>query len=272
VGREVLEGRDFDAGDDATAAPVLIVNRTLATKLWNERPALGRQIRLVAAEDPYTVVGVVADGRYAGLGSPAQPTLYMAHAQSGRSIVAMSLATSATVLVRLAPTAGSHVVRDVRAAVAHVDPTVPVSSIQPLPELIEGHFAIERQMSWVLVAVASALLLFCLLGIYGGLSHVLMHQRGELAIRSALGADGRRLLLRLANPTGRAMVLGVLAGLWLVPATGALLQGLLFGVAADSPGSWLAAVAVLLLAVVLAGAGPARRALTLEPAAVLRET
>lgn len=275
VGRQTLEGRDFEPGDDEASAPVVIVNRTLADRLWGDRSALGRQVRLVAAEDPYTVVGVVADGRYAGLSGPAEPTLYMAHAQSARSLVATSLATSATVLVRLRGPAGrgasKRLTGDIRAAVAQVDPAVPVVSIQPLRELIEGHFAVERQVSAILVAVAGALLLFSLLGVYGGLTHSFVRQRRPLAVRAALGAGRRHLLAGLAADTGRSLALGLLAGAWLVPPTSALLRGLLFGVSMDSSGSWLAAVAILLTAVALAGLDPARQALSLEVTTLLRE-
>lgn len=271
VGRALLEGRDFSPFDDAAASPVLIVNRTLAERLWGERTALGRQIRLVAAQDPYTVVGVVEDGLYAGLRDTAQPTLYMAHAQSGRSMIATSLATSATVLVRLGGAPSSRLLRDVRAAVAAVDPAVPVLWIRPLRQLINDHFAIERQIASILVAVASALLLFCLLGVYGGLAHSFVHQRGELAVRTALGARRRHLMARLAAPTGRSLLLGLLAGVLLVAPTSALLDRLVFGIEAGSPASWLAAAGVLLGAVVLAGVDPVRGVLTLETAAMLRE-
>ena len=186
-------------------------------------------------------------------------------------MIARSLATSATVLVRLRGKSSPALLRDVRAAVAAVDPAVPVLWIRPLQDVIEDHYAIERQVASILVAVASALLLFCLLGIYGGLAHSFVHQRGELAVRTALGATRCHLMSRLAAPTGRSLLLGLLAGVWLVAPTSALLDRLLFGVEAGSPTSWLAAAGVLLGAVLLAGVDPVRGVLTLETAAMLRD-
>ncbi|MDA8018056.1 MAG: ABC transporter permease [Thermoanaerobaculia bacterium] len=271
IGRPVLEGRDFALSDDASAPPVLIINRSLATRLWSDRSALGRQMSLVMAEEPHTVVGVVEDGRYATLGEESKPTLYMAHAQSSYSMIAASLATSATVLVRSELPASPRLMRDVRASVARVDPKVPVLSIRPLRSLLEEHFALEQQIRSILVAVAAALLLFCLVGIYGGLSHSFVRQRGELAVRTALGASRRHLLTRLAGPSCRSSILGVLAGVWLVAPASKLLEGLLFGVGTGSPTSWLAAGGVLLGAILLAGFEPVREAMRLETAALLRD-
>src|SRR5581483_3575137 len=64
LGIRLLAGRDFDARDVAGAPRVVIVNQTLARRLWPQQSAVGRRMKIADEQVPYTVVAVAPDLKY----------------------------------------------------------------------------------------------------------------------------------------------------------------------------------------------------------------
>ena len=123
----------------------------------------------------------------------------------------------------------------------------------------------------VIGASASIALLLSILGLFGALSEAARQRRRELAVRIALGAQRWRIVYLFLREGSRLAFAGVLLGML---ASLALLRLLARITAANSLPAvwvWLIAPAVLALAVVIASVLPARRALLVNPATILRD-
>jgi putative ABC transport system permease protein len=159
----------------------------------------------------------------------------------------------------------------IRAALAEVDPAMPLASVETMENLIERSVG-QRRLAVVLLSIFAVLgLTLAATGIYGVMSYDVAQRVQELGVRMALGA-GRRDVLGMvlahgARLAGIGVVLGVVASLALTRA----IQSLLFGVRATDVRTF-AAVAVLLAGVgLLATLVPALRAVRLDPVRALRQ-
>jgi putative ABC transport system permease protein len=275
IGATMRAGRGPTAADAAGAPPVVVVNEDLVRRYWpGARPAdvLGRRIKLGDAADqtePWlTVVGVAADVKHAGLASETRPELYVPFAQypewalrvagRGMAFVVRSAADPATV------------VRGVRQEVAALDPTLPLSNVRPLDELVADSVAEPRFRTVLLAAFALLAVALAAVGVYGVISYAVAQRTRELGVRMALGA-GRGQLLRLVLGEGLGLAAwGVAAGVLAALAATRAMRGLLYATSPTDPLTF-AAVSLLVLAVAAAAAYlPARRAARVDPMVALR--
>jgi len=160
----------------------------------------------------------------------------------------------------------------VRGLVRELDPDVPVYGVQTMEQVINDSRAtfMRRYPAYLIAVFACVALLLSVVGIYGVISYTVTQRTRELAIRLALGAQGRDVL-RLVMRHGLLLALaGVGLGLAASLALTRLMSGLLFGVSAADP-SVYGAVALLLVSVaLLACVVPARRATKVDPTVALR--
>jgi putative ABC transport system permease protein len=263
----LLRGRRFSAGDGAEAPPVALVNETLARVLWPDEDPLGRRIGtgLDGEAALATVVGVVGDTPQTAPRIPARPEMYRPLTQETRySASTMSL----VIRTADAPLAA---VPAVRSAIWDIDPTLPITKVQPLTDLALLSMARERVTGGLLALFGGIALFLAALGLYGVLSCLVSERLREFAVRVALGASPgqvTRLVLR------RAMALvaaGAGFGLLGALALSGTLSGLLFEVAPNDPMTHAAVVATLLTVGALAAWLPARRATRVDPILSLKE-
>lgn len=264
LGVRVADGRAFDDSDTPDGARVIMVNETLALRLWPGRRAVGQRLVVdysTAGTYPYDVVGVVGDTRFKGPRSDPQPEIFFPHAQRPYLIL--------NVLVRSErdPRALMPVVRD---ALREVDSQKPAQGLYALEDLLGSTYARDRQAMVTLAVFAGTAIFLAVLGVYGALSQRVRERAREIGIRVAMGADTRRLVGWVAWAGLRLVGLGVVAGLvtsWLLAGT---IEGLLFGVAATD--AWAIAGSVLLVAIVglVATLVPSWRATRIDPVVVLR--
>ena len=263
MGISVASGQDFQSADNADAAPVVIVNQTLADRYWPGTSPVGRTLLVGNPDDPVTttVVAVVADVRHEGLaGGSARPQLYRPALQSTFRRHFFVLSTDGE------PAA---LVSSVRQAMQRLDPNLPVG-IRPMQAVVA-----ENQLQWSIGSVflgifGAGALLLATLGIYGLISFSVAQRQKEIGVRIALGASQgeiRRVVvgdgLKL---TGIGLGVGLLAALGLAQ----LVTAMLFGVSAFDPVT-LAGVLLLFLGVsALASFVPAARASRTDPVAALR--
>jgi ABC-type antimicrobial peptide transport system permease subunit len=160
--------------------------------------------------------------------------------------------------------------RTVEREVAALLPDVPVSDVRTLEEVVGRSLARERFAALLVSLFTVLALLLAAVGVYGLLAYAVERRRREIGIRRVLGAGARPIL---RDTVGRALAViaaGAGAGLVAAALAGRLLQGLLFGVAAHDPLTFVAAPLALLVAGLAAATFPARRALRLDPARELR--
>ena len=262
MGIRIAAGRDFRDSDAADAAPVVMVNETLARQQWPGGDALGKRVRLGRDGAAWmTVTGVVADIRHLGPAMPPRPEIYQPLAQRPFSFMAFVVRTEHDPRP-LAPV--------LRAAVARLDPAQPIARVSTMSQHIARSLARPHFMSTLIAAFGLLALTLSIVGIYGVMSYAVSQRTREIAIRTALGArPGDVLLLVLAKAVWLSAI-GVGAGLALSAMLTRVLAGQLFGVTTTDPLTYISVVALLTAAAMLACAIPAARAARIDGAGALR--
>ena len=208
------------------------------------------------------IVGVVRDAKYADVKEPPPPLYFTPYAQD-TTIGRLQF------YVRTAQDPAA-VLRAVSAAVARVDPTLPVEGLKTLPEQVrEGAFA-DRMVGTLAGAFAAIATLLAGVGLYGVLAYTVGQRTREIGVRIALGARSRVIQQMILRETAIIVVAGLTLGVPLALAAGRLLRAQLFDLSPYDPATTVAATAGVLAATILAGYIPARRASRVDAMVALR--
>ncbi|MGC2300674.1 MAG: FtsX-like permease family protein, partial [Acidobacteriaceae bacterium] len=257
----MIAGRFFSASDWGRNEAV--ITESTAKTLWQGRNPLGQQFRRGAAtgEDPFTVVGVVADARTVTLAKPDPMMIYVPYWFRSDPIGGLVVRTHQD---------PATMAESIRKAIWSVDAGVPVMEMRTLGGVVGDSVANRRfEMDLLLLFAASALLLAGL-GVYGVVTYSVVQRQREIGLRLALGAQ-RANIYRLILREGLVPVLaGAVAGIAIAFGFARVVGSLLFEVSPYDPG--IVAGAMCVLAVVGTGACllPARRAASVEPMEALR--
>ena len=271
MGIPLLEGRGIERTDAGDAPRVAVITESLARRHWPGESPLRHLIR-IGEEDGWQeeesgepivweIVGVVGHVRHDGLDRDPRPEVFIPLDQYSMGSMSFVASTDGDPAALLDP---------MQEEVWALDPMQTVYRAATLDELISKSVAARRFNLWLLVTFAVLALVLAAVGIYGVVSYSTRARTHEFGIRMALGADQSEVLREAMGRGLRLTVLGV--GLGLAGSLGLtrLLQGLLFGVSARDPITFLV-VGVLLVAVALAATYlPARRATLVDPAVALR--
>jgi putative ABC transport system permease protein len=260
----VLRGRAFTANDAAGSEPVVVVNRTLADRLFPDEDPIGRRLRVINPEyssDWRTIVGVVGDVQYRALEEDVQPTIYTPFAQT----------PFLWLYVMVRPTANPDaLMASLRSVVRSVDPALTAAGIRQMEDVIASSTAAPRFNMLLVSGFALLALVLSAVGIYGVIAYSVAQRTHEIGVRMALGAataDVVRLVLR--EGLGMALA-GILIGLGGAAMLTQLMQTMLFGVDARDPFTFGSGAAILFAVALLACYVPARRALRVDPMTALR--
>jgi putative ABC transport system permease protein len=260
----VLSGRAFRPTDTATSQPVVLINRTLASRVFAGSDPVGRRIRVVNPEyssDWRTIVGVVGDVQFRRLDRDMDPTIYTPFSQTPFMW--------AYVMVR---TTGdpSALTRSIKGIARSVDPNVIASGVRPMIEVVSGTVA-EPRLSMLLVSGFALLaLILASVGIYGVIAYSVSQRTHELGLRMALGA-GRAGVLAMIIREGLAMAtLGIIAGLGAAALATRLMNDLLVGITPRDPLTFGGGALLLMIIAAAASYLPARRATRVDPMVALR--
>ncbi|HJR59940.1 MAG TPA: ABC transporter permease [Vicinamibacterales bacterium] len=261
LGLELLEGRRLDERDLVEdAVRWVVVDRAWARRFFPNGSAVGKRFREGGCTscEWTTVVGVVSEVKYAGLDQPDQGTVYTPLGSGTRNV-----------LLRTA-TEPTSVIPALRRIVRELDPTLPVSSIATIDELVAQSLQTPRSLSVLVASLAAIALALSMIGIYGVMSYYVQQHLRDIGIRVALGGRPGDVL-RLVLQQGMVVVAsGIVVGLLAAFFVTRLMSSLLFGVGATDPVAFAGAGAFLLGVALMACFLPARRAMGLEPAVVLR--
>jgi putative ABC transport system permease protein len=267
MGVPLVEGRTFTARDSAEGTPVIIVSQTFAREVFPGQSAIGKQIGFYAsrpgAAPPPTreIVGVVGDVRQDGVSRQPIAHMYTPYAQTAWGFTSFFLRVGGD------PAAVSGMLQR---AVSRVDPMRPVRDVKSTADIVSESLARQRAMTWMLGALAAIALVLATVGLYGVSATAATARSRELAIRAAIGAEPpalMRLMLTHGVVTG---LIGVAIGAVVSLAATTGLGALLYETAPRDPAIFAATAALLLTTAMLATYLPARRALKMNPAEVLR--
>jgi predicted lysophospholipase L1 biosynthesis ABC-type transport system permease subunit len=270
LGIPLVQGRDLQIGDRADGGKVVLLNETAARTIWPTESAVGKRLQPLFAPADWgvaTVVGVYADVRGGGLTQEPAPQITLPLSQMPGWIGFIRTGS----LVVYASAGTESIVTAARAAVHEIDPNVPVEFPTTLVDVVRASTARERFVAALLQTFAALALVIAGVGVFGVVSFTVARQSRELAIRNALGADRRELLLRVLKSTAAMAGIGVGAGTIIVLIASPGLAGFLHGVA---PRDTLVLVSVplaLLATALLSSLSPALRASRVSPAAVLQD-
>jgi putative ABC transport system permease protein len=259
---QVLRGRALAASDHAEAPAVGVISRALAERMWPTTDPVGRTIQLFGQGGPvFTVVGVVDDIHPERLDAPTRPTIYRPFAQWPNGSMYMMVRT-ATPVERLAT--------PLRSAIWEIDPSVPVSQMRSMDEVVRTSLADARFTSFLIAGFAGLALLLALMGVYGVISHALARRTRELGIRMALGAR-REDVFRLVMGEGvRLTIMGVALGVLAAFAATRVVSSRLYQVS-TTDGATFAAGALFIAVAALVSCGlPAWRATRVDPALAVK--
>ncbi len=263
MGMTLKKGRDFTQQDTMTGAtPVMMINETLARRLWPGQDPIGKAIVGDCVTGDRQVVGVVGDVRHVALEETSGSEMYMPIRQCqdwGSVDVVVRSTLPLPVLAER-----------VEGAIRPLIPTLPKGSMRPLTRLVDHAISPRRFIVMVLTGFAAFALVLVSLGIYGVVSYSVTRRTQEIGIRMALGAQGARVRRQIVMETlGRGAV-GLVIGTVAAAIAAHAISGLLFGVTYGDPYTFLAAAVVMLGVAGLAGYLPARRASRIDPMVALR--
>jgi putative ABC transport system permease protein len=256
------EGRTFTDQDNAESVKVVIVNETMARRLWPGESPIGRRFSLWRDEKfSREVVGVVGDTKMS-LDKEAGQQMYIPYAQDANwGSLSLVVRTSGE------PTAAAASVRE---AIRSIDKGVATYNLKTLNDVISTSAAPRRLPMLLLTAFAAVAMLLAMLGIYGITSYYVTQRTHEIGVRMALGAqiaDVLKLVLRRAMLLA---VIGVVLGLAGAALITRYLTSLLFGVQPFDVMTFAGVALVLIAVALIAAVIPARRATKVDPLHALR--
>ncbi len=264
-GIALLEGRFFDRSDLDRADGPVILNETAARRLWPEGGAVGRRVNLDFRTPVWReVVGVVADVKGRGLDRDARLQSYTTLAPGPfDGVAAMDLTIRSSL--------DTDEVREaVTAALAAIDPGIPVGRVRSMDEQVAATMVSERTLSLLLSTFGSLALVLGAIGVYGVVAQNVENRRREIGLRMAMGAPPARVLGRVLRQGAVLGMFGVAAGLvgtlWL----SGLLESYLFGVDRTDVRTLGLVSAIVLAATLLASVRPAVQAASVDPLASLQ--
>lgn len=260
IGTPLLAGREFLPQERADTPWVVIVNQAFVKKYLPSGKPVGQRLRLGSTLNA-DIIGVVGDIRQSAIDEPGTPTIYLDEMQNGRVRVNLAIRTAGPPLA---------MTRRIEDAIWSIDRDQTITSVFTFDDIMSDAVARPRLLT-VLLALFGALgLLLGSLGIYGVLAYLVSQRQREIGVRMALGAQ-RRDVLRLVVGRGLGLaVAGVVIGLIGAVALTRFMQGVLYGVQATDPLTFVAVAVGLLGIAVLASWLPARRAASVDPAVAIR--
>ncbi|HEX4809066.1 MAG TPA: ABC transporter permease [Bryobacteraceae bacterium] len=258
----ILEGRNVSDRDDEKAPQVALINKYFAQTLFPHESPIGKRFKGGPGDSGWTtIVGVVADMKTNSLDDKPEFDIFLNYPQYGMSVTGVVLRSSA---------AGGNAGVLLRSVLRGLDPQVPLSSIKPLTEYIEGSMGTRRFVLGLLAAFSGIALALAAIGLYAVLAFSVEQRRPEIGIRVALGAASGKVLWIVVQEclvvAASGAALGILGALWSTE----FLQSMLYGVRPGDTSAYAFGAGLMIVTATLAAIVPGIRALRIDPVSALR--
>jgi len=241
---------------------VAIINETMAKRYWPGVDAIGKRLRLGAANaPPREVVAIVKDGKWRYIGERPRAVVYRPISQSWSPLSSFVVRTAGQ------PNA---VLVDVRREVQRLDPNLPVQVLRTLPEHVSEALWPARLGAGLLAMFGLLALTLAAVGLSGLIAYLVSQRTREIGIRLALGAQAGDVLKLVIWQGLKLTLSGLVIGLLGALALTRLMENLLYGLSTTDPLTFLAITSLLFAVALLACYIPARRATKVDPLVALR--
>lgn len=272
TGVRFLSGRLFSEQDIHGALRVAIANEAMVKKYWPNESAIGKTFRtgplspaptvLTSPGDTtFTVIGVAADAKNAGLDQPAFPGAYVPYTIVGTPYRALA--------VRMSGDAGA-TVSSVRDAIASIDRKQPVTDVRSLEDIVYSQTAQPRFATFLLGIFAATGLVLAATGIFSVTAYAVSRRTHEIGIRMALGAQRRDVLNAVMGRAFGLALAGIAAGLSGSIFLTKFLASQLYAISPRDPLSLAVVAGTLTITALLACYVPAMKATSVNPYIALR--
>jgi putative ABC transport system permease protein len=262
MGIPVLRGRPFDERDKAGAPRVVIINQTMADRLFKGQDPIGKRIHITMAGEIFReIIGVVGDVKQSGLDKDTLSQTYEPFQQAPSPF--------ANLIVR-SDRDPSNLAGAIRSEVLALDREQPVARVQTLEQMVASSVAQQRFAMILMGSFALVAFVLAAVGLYGVMSYSVAQRTHEIGIRMALGAKQSDVLRMVVGQGAVLAVTGVAMGLCAAFAVTRLMASLLFEVTATDPLTFAVIAALLGGVALLASFIPARRATKVDPMVALR--
>jgi macrolide transport system ATP-binding/permease protein len=261
----ILAGREIEERDHAGSPAVAVINEVFAKANFADENPLGRHLTVgvgAKARD-VAIIGVSKNARYGGLKRETPPVVYIPFDQGyppPRQMV-YELRTAGDPLIYA---------NTVREIIHQADAGVPVSNLETQAAEIDRTINQEIVFAQLCTAFAILALAIACVGLYGTISYNVARRTGEIGVRMALGAQRGGVVRMILRQVFVLAALGLAIGVPVALGTSKLVGSFLFEMKSNDPLAFMAAVAILLGAAILAGYAPARRASRIDPMVALR--
>ncbi|MDE3137388.1 MAG: ABC transporter permease [Acidobacteriota bacterium] len=262
MGIPLIEGRTFAEHDNVGSPRVVIIDATLARRLFPNQDPLGEHLQVPDATRPEReIVGVVGAVRDTGFDQQPRPTIYFPLGQTGDQTMSLVVSTM------LPP---ESILPIVKSAIWSVDSNQPVFNVRTMGEIV-SEVTSARRIAFLALDIFTFLgLVLAAVGIYGVTSYAVSQRTHEIGVRMVLGAQPGDVLRLVVGHGVKPALWGVGIGLLGSFALTRLMASLLYGVSSTDQVTY-ATVAILLAGVgLVASYVPARRAMRMDPTTALR--
>lgn len=266
VGIGVLQGRAIGPQDTPTSLKAVVINQTLAKHFFPRGDAIGHQFTVLdpSVPGPWQIVGVVRDTKYTDPREQPKRMIYLPLEQMTRDDH-----YAYTIEVR-AEGDPADIANEVRAAVAEVDPALPLLEIRTIGDHLDLFMQNERLISQLASFFSVLALSLACIGLYGIMTYNVLRRTNEIGIRIALGARSGRVLWMVLRESLVLLGIGVAIGIPATLAAARVVQSQLFGLSPFDVSTMAAAVLAISAVVLIAAYLPAHRAAQVDPMVALR--
>jgi predicted permease len=262
VGMKLRYGRGFTSQDREGAPRVIVINATMADRFWPGGSALDKHLRFEDEKDDLTVVGVAETCHFDALGEKDEPYIYLPLLQRYAPAVTLHVRTRGD---------PANILPSVRRVIRSLDRNLALTSERTVREVLAQSLWSSRTAALLLSCFSLLALLLSATGVYSTAAFSVRNRSRELGIRRALGARPIDLLKMVLLEGGSLVGCGLLLGTLVAGLAMPHLGGLLSAIGRLGPVIFIAAALVLAAVSLAANYFPARRAMTIEIARVLRQ-
>jgi putative ABC transport system permease protein len=263
MGIAVERGRTFDERDRAGGQPVALISASLARRRFPGREPIGQPLRLGAADNWFTVVGVVGNVKQSSLAASSPDAVYVPEAQwrfPDRAMWVVIRTTNDPAVIEAA----------VRRAIREVNPNQPIVQVATMEQRVAASMARQRLVMMAFDVFATVALLLAAIGIYGVLAASVIERTREIAVRSAVGASRASIIGQIGRQAIGMAAIGTIVGGVIAGAMSRGMVALLFEISPLDGLTYASVAALLLAAAAVSAVVPAWRAARIAPAVALQ--